>query len=144
MSIATPWNLAAFKTAGPTAYFHGGLSPQEILLPVLTLTPRSGVAASGSKRLKWDLTLGSQKITSRFLSLTITGQSQGLFDADWPSVRVEVRFSGELCSMPVSGTYGYNEATGEVALRGKQGDRGVTEPDTRFQDARCVFRLAGW
>lgn len=130
LSIATPWNLAAFKTAGPTAYFHGGLSPQEILLPVLTLTPRSGVAASGSKRLKWDLTLGSQKITSRFLSLTITGQSQGLFDADWPSVRVEVRFNGELCSMPVSGTYGYNEATGEVALRAKQEDRSVTEPDT--------------
>jgi hypothetical protein len=128
--IATPWNLAAFKTAGPTAYFHGGLSPQEILLPVLTLTPRSGVAASGSKRLKWDLTLGSLKITSRFLSLTITGQSQGLFDADWPSVRVEVRSNGEVCSMPVSGTYGYNEATGEVALRAKQDDRSATEPDT--------------
>jgi hypothetical protein len=130
LEIAVPWNLTGFKTAGPTAYFHGGLSPQEILLPVLTLTPRSGVSASGSKKLKWDLILGSQKITSRFLSLTISGQSQGLFDADWPSVRVEVRFGGEVCSMPVSGTYGYNEATGEVALKAKPEDRSVTEPDT--------------
>ena len=130
LQIAVPWNLAGFKTAGPTAYFHGGLSPQEILLPVLTLTPRSGVAGAGSKKLKWDLTLGSQKITSRFLSLTISGQSQGLFDAEWPSVRLEVRCAGELCSMPVSATYGYNEATGEVALRAKEGDNRSTEANT--------------
>jgi len=130
LEIAVPWNLAAFKTAGPTAYFHGGLSPQEILLPVLTLTPRSGVAGAGSKKLKWNMVLGSQKITSRFLSLTICGQSEGLFDADWPSVRIEVRFGNDVCSMPVSGTYGYNEATGEVALKAKVGDQSVTEPDT--------------
>ena len=34
-----------------------------------------------------------------------------------PSVRVEARSAGELCSIPVSGTYGYNEATGEVAFK---------------------------
>ena len=130
LDIATPWNLAGFKTAGPTAYFHGGLSPQEILLPVLTLTPKSGVAGPGSKRLTWSMTLGSQKITSRFLSLTVSGQSQVLFDADWPSVRVEVRSGSEVCSMPVSATYGYNEATGEVALKAENSDSRVAEPNT--------------
>ena len=130
LEIAVPWNLAGFKTAGPTAYFHGGLSPQEVLLPVLTLTPRSGVAGSVSKKLKWDLILGSQKITSRFLSLTIVGQSQGLFEADWPSVRIEIRCGGEACSIPVSGSYGFNEATGELALKAMDDDKKSAQLNT--------------
>jgi hypothetical protein len=130
LEIAAPWNLAAFRTAGPTAYFHGGLSPQEILLPVLTLVPRSWQAGQNAKKIFWELTVGSAKITTRFLSVRIAGRSQNLFEAEWPRVRVEVLAVGEVCSMPVIGTYGFNEATGEVALRGSEADPMAIEPNT--------------
>jgi hypothetical protein len=130
LEIAVPWNLVGFRTAGPTAYFHGGLSPQEILLPVLTLTPTNWAAAQSATKMSWDLALGSPKITTRFLSVRVTGQSQGLFETEWPTVRVEVRTGGEACSMPVSGTYGYREATGELAMQASKADPKTTEPNT--------------
>jgi len=34
--IATPWTFAVFKSkGGGRAYFHGGLSPQELIVPVV-------------------------------------------------------------------------------------------------------------
>src|SRR3972149_696557 len=37
--IATPWTFACFKSkGGARAYFHGGLSPQELIVPVVVLT----------------------------------------------------------------------------------------------------------
>jgi hypothetical protein len=78
----------------------------------------------------WDLALGSLKITTRFMSVRVTGQSQGLFETEWPIVKVEVRVAGEPCSMPVSGTYGYRETTGDVAMRSSVTDPKTTEPNT--------------
>jgi hypothetical protein len=130
LEIAVPWNLAGFRTAGPTAYFHGGLSPQEILLPVLTLTPTAWTGTQSARKLLWELALGSPKITTRFMSVRVTGQSQGLFETDWPRVKVEVRAAGEPCSMPVSGTYGYLEATGDVEMRSSGTDPKTTESNT--------------
>ena len=92
LEIAVPWNLAGFRTAGPTAYFHGGLSPQEILLPVLTLTPTTWTGTQSARKMIWELALGSPKITTRFMSVRVTGQSQGLFETEWPR-----RESGSPC-----------------------------------------------
>jgi hypothetical protein len=130
LEMAVPWNLAGFRTSGPTAYFHGGLSPQEILLPVVVVTPKAIVASRGAKKLAWDLSLGSAKVTARFLSVRIQARSQGLFAESWPVVRVEVRAAGEVCAIPVSGSYGFQEATGAVALRSLETEPGVTEVNT--------------
>jgi hypothetical protein len=78
----------------------------------------------------WELALGSPKITTRFMSVRVTGQSQGLFETEWPKLKVEVRAAGLTCSMPVSGTYGYLEATGDVAMRSSGTDPKTTEPNT--------------
>ena len=59
LEMAVPWNLAGFRTSGPTAYFHGGLSPQEILLPVMVVTPKITGAVKGTKKLAWEVSLGS-------------------------------------------------------------------------------------
>jgi hypothetical protein len=130
LEMAVPWNLAAFRTPGPMAYFHGGLSPQEILLPVLVVTPKGTAAAKGARKLAWEVTLGSAKVTARFLSVRITARSQGLFAEPWPVVRVEVRAAGEVCAIPVSGSYGFQESTGAVALRSLETEPAVTEVNT--------------
>lgn len=128
--LAVPWNLAAFRTPGPTAYFHGGLSPQEILLPVIVATPTAAAKGKGGRKLIWEVSLGSAKITARFLSVRIQARSGGLFEEGWPLVRVEVRSAGEACAVPVSATYGYQEATGAVALRSSEGSAAETEVNT--------------
>jgi PglZ domain len=128
--MAVPWNLAGFRTAGPSAYFHGGLSPQEILLPVIVVIPKAIGATRGTRKLLWDVSLGSAKVTVRFLSVRIQARSQGLFAEPWPVVRVEVRAAGEICAIPVSGSYGFQEDTGAVALRSPEGDQGITEVNT--------------
>lgn len=128
--LAVPWNLAAFRTAGPAAYFHGGLSPQEILLPVIVATPTAVAKGKGARMLTWDVSLGSTKITARFLSVRIQARAGGLFEEAWPLVRVEVRAGAEVCAIPVSATYGYQEATGAVALRSSEATTAETEVNT--------------
>jgi hypothetical protein len=130
LEMAVPWNLAGFRTPGPTAYFHGGLSPQEILLPVVVATPRIAAAAKGVQKLTWEVLMGSAKVTTRFLSVRIQARSQGLFAASWPSVRVEVRAGSEVCAIPVSGSYGFQEATGAVGLRSLEAQPTTTEVNT--------------
>ncbi|MFB3853834.1 MAG: PglZ domain-containing protein [Vicinamibacterales bacterium] len=128
--MAVPWNLAAFRTAGPTAYFHGGLSPQEILLPVIVASPTAVAKGKGARRLTWEIALGTARVTARFLSVRIQARSGGLLDEAWPLVRVEVRAGGEVCAVPVSATYGYQEATGAVALRSSEANPAETEANT--------------
>src|SRR5215469_4872789 len=48
--IATPWSFAVFKSkGGARAYFHGGLSPQELIVPVVVMhsTLKPSAASTG-------------------------------------------------------------------------------------------------
>jgi hypothetical protein len=116
--LATPWTFACFKVkGGARAYFHGGLSPQELLVPVMTLTPSSKPQAGPPAEIEWTLVPGSQKLTTRFFSVQVTGENTGLFDIEPPKVRVELRAKGKTISRAVSASYGFEQATGDVALR---------------------------
>ena len=117
LELATPYNLACFKSSGTTlAYFHGGISPQEIVVPCLSITLRRETAFRAT--WIWDLRPGSARITTRFFSVTIKGTASSMFDVVPPHVRVEMRVdSTRVVSAPVSASYGYEEATGDVALQ---------------------------
>jgi hypothetical protein len=130
--MATPWTLACFKSkGGARAYFHGGLSPQELIIPVAVLRPRT--QASGAPAgIEWTLTPGSAKLTTRFFSVMIAGeQSQSsLFGLEPPKVRIEVRANKKCVSKPVSASYGFEDATGEIKLRFSVQDTKRIEPNT--------------
>jgi hypothetical protein len=87
-------------------------------------------ASKSAKKLTWELSLGSAKVTSRFLSVRIVARSQDLFSDVWPIVRIEVRAASEVCAIPVSASYGFQETTGTVALRSLQTDPPLTEANT--------------
>lgn len=121
--LATPWTFACFRCkGGAKAYFHGGLSPQELLAPVMILRPSSRPSAGPPVGVAWTLTPGSQKLTTRFFSVQITGVNAGLFDIAAPKVRVELRAKGKVVSRAVSASYGFEEAAGDVTLRLEPGD----------------------
>ena len=131
LDLATPRGFACFKAkGGARAYFHGGLSPQELIIPVATLVPKNMGPANPSGTIDWNLVPGSRKISTRFFSVQIAGRSTGLFELVPPKVRVEVRAKDKCLSQPVSGSYGFEDATGDVQLKVAQDDPKAITPNT--------------
>jgi len=130
--IATPWTFAVFKSkGGGRAYFHGGLSPQELIIPVVVM--HSAVKSSvPSTAIQWTLTPGTPKLTTRFFSVQIAGSQResSLFGFEPPKVRIELRANKKCVSLPVSASYGFQDATGEVKLKIAGDDNKRIEPNT--------------
>jgi hypothetical protein len=132
LDIATPWAFAVFKSkGGARAYFHGGLSPQEVIVPVAVLAPTARIAGPATG-VKWSITPGTAKLTTRFFSVQVAGErgESGLFGFEPPKVRVEVRANKRCVSVPVSASYGFEDATGEVKLKAAGQDARRVEPNT--------------
>ena len=130
--IATPWTFAVFKSkGGGRAYFHGGLSPQELIVPVVVMHSAAKPSAP-STGIQWTLTPGTAKLTTRFFSVQIAGsQSESsLFGFEPPKVRIELRANKKCVSLPVSASYGFENATGEVKLKIAEDDKKRIEPNT--------------
>ena len=131
LDIATPWTFACFKSkGGARAYFHGGLSPQELIVPVVAMTPTAQATAGPPTGIDWKLTLGSPKLTTRFFSVQVSGTGKAPFELEPPKVRVEIRAKGKCVSIPVSASYGYENATGEINLKLAEDDPKKIEPNT--------------
>ena len=129
--LATPWTFACFKAkGGGRAYFHGGLSPQELIVPHLIMRPLTRPAAGTALGIQWKLTPGSQKLTTRFFSVLVEGRNTGLFEFEPPKVRIEIRTKGRSISRPVSASYGFDEATGDVVFKGDDKSPQEVAPNT--------------
>ena len=124
--LATPLGLACFSASGGKSYFHGGLSLQELVIPLLTLQPVKQVLFAP---VEWEFIPSREKITTRFFSVQIQGKIVGLFDA-YPVVRVEIKVGAHVVSTTVSATYGLSEATGEIKLKSQDTDSRQIEPNT--------------
>jgi len=130
--IAAPYTFACFKSkGGARAYFHGGLSPQELIIPVVTMSPTAQAKAGPPTGIDWTLTAGTPKLTTRFFSVQVAGKQSGsLFGMEAPKVRVEIRAKGKCVSRPVSASYGFEDGAGEVQLLVMEDDSKKIEPNT--------------
>jgi len=132
LDIATPWTFAVFKSkGGGRAYFHGGLSPQELIVPVVVMHPTAKPLAPTTS-IQWTLNPGTPKLTTRFFSVQIAGTEieSSLFGFEPPKVRIELRANRKCVSLPVSASYGFEDATGEVKLKISESDNKRIEPNT--------------
>jgi len=117
LEITTPWNLSCFKVkGGGTEYFHGGLSLPELVIPVLAVRSGAGAGPTAAAPVQWTLAVGGHSISTRFVSVTVSGRSAQLLPIQPPVVRVEVRAKEQSVSVPVSAKYGFQEATRDVQL----------------------------
>jgi len=132
LELVTPWNFACFKVqGGGNAYFHGGLSPQELIIPVVTLQPKQLAGAGIPSEINWTLTPGSQKISTRFFSVQIKGTATSLFELIPPKVRLEIRSPKKtVISRPISASYGFEDATGDIQTQIAEENPQAIEPDT--------------
>ncbi|MDD5370770.1 MAG: PglZ domain-containing protein [Anaerolineaceae bacterium] len=117
LELVTSYGLACFKVGGSsTEYFHGGLSLQEMVIPVLSLTAGAETLEMGKSPFRWEIGLGSKKISTRFFSVTVKGTAEDLF-AQPPRLQVELRADDQPISEPVAASYGFHEATRDVAMQ---------------------------
>ena len=87
-------------------------------------------AAASSAGIQWTLKPGTAKLTTRFFSVQITGEQASLFGIEPPTVRIELRANKKCVSVPVSASYGFEDATGEVKLKAAENDNKRIEPNT--------------
>src|ERR1700691_4074600 len=85
-----------------------------------------------SASIEWTLTPGTPNLTTRFVSIQIAeGRSESsLFGIEPPKVRIELRANKKCVSLPVSASYGFEDATGEVKLKVAENDNNRLEPNT--------------
>jgi hypothetical protein len=127
--ISTPLGFAVFKIQGSKAYFHGGLSPQELIIPVVTLIPEGQKITDQQGVMNWELVPGKSKITTRFYTVQIKGTRSDLFGTP-PKVHVEIRAKRKNISQTVAASYGFEEATGDVQLKFSEEQPNSIEPNT--------------
>lgn len=130
LELVTPYGLTCFKApGGSTEYFHGGLSLQEMTIPVLVVTAGAAKTSLETPAFHWTITPGSKQISTRFFSVTVQGQATDLFAVP-PRVRVELRVGSQIISVPIAASYGFNEVTREVTMAFEPEARGQLIPNT--------------
>lgn len=103
--IVFPLGIGIFKVSGGNkAYFHGGISPQEILIPILQVSTHKEPETEDDA-FQWFLRLRSDKIQTRIFSVVIEGQRLHMF-ATLPKVYVEIRAGRETLSSRSDGQSG--------------------------------------
>lgn len=116
LELVTPYGLTCFKAPGGSSeYFHGGLSLQEMTIPVLIVTAGATKSSLETPAFQWTLTPGSKQISTRFFSVTVQGGATDLFAAP-PRVRVELRVGSQIFSVPIAASYGFDEITRDVVM----------------------------
>lgn len=132
LDIVIPRGIGVFKVSGGgRAYFHGGCSPQEIIIPVISvhLTP---TCPPESSPIIWTLEVGGGRISSRMCSVKIEGKSTAISGLTPPKVRVEIRSEGQVISSIINAHEGYDEIAREIQLKVNPKDNLAIEPNTVF------------
>jgi hypothetical protein len=150
LDLIVPRGLAVFRAGGSKQFFHGGLSPQELLIPVIVVETEP---AWEPKELQVEVLVAGERITTGAFAATI-GFTGDLFTNE---ITVRVTAQGPTGSAGVARVVsgdGFDPATGAVTLRA-----GETPPVLTFQvtanlargtaldigvfDARTGVRLGG-
>ncbi|MEI8003910.1 MAG: PglZ domain-containing protein, partial [Methanothrix sp.] len=121
LEMAVPWRFACFKVkGGARAYFHGGLSPQELIIPVLTMTALRKEQENDCE-IVWSLAHAS-KVTTRIFLVTISGRAKKFQALTAPTIRLELRDESACVSEIDDASYGFIKDTKEVKLTTLGGD----------------------
>lgn len=114
---AFPKGIACFKAKGDLVFFHGGLSLQESIIPVIEVISDIKKEKSPEKGLKFTISSPKEKITNRFFSVEVQfGWKEVLIGPEQYTVRIEFIVDGQE-GKTVSASCGLNENTGEIILK---------------------------
>lgn len=108
LDIIAPRGLGVFVAGGGLQFFHGGLSPQELVVPVITVVSHK---ASAEPRYEIDLSVAGGRITTGIVAVTI--QMTGDLFTRESGVRVMLSQDGKRVARVVGGD-GFDASTDTV------------------------------
>jgi len=111
LDLVVPRGLAIFAAPGARRFLHGGLSPQELLIPVITVRVRSAATPMAKNIVA---AIASHRITTGVFSASLS-LSPDLFTTDLKVRIVAQNRSGQEVARIVAGE-GYDERSGVVTL----------------------------
>jgi hypothetical protein len=112
LDMIVPKGLAVFKAGGGKQFFHGGLSPQELIIPVIVIDLE---ASQEPQKLDISVTIAGGRITTGVFAATV--EFLGDLFTDAVTFRVVVRggAENEPVARVVSGD-GYDAESGSVTI----------------------------
>jgi PglZ domain len=150
LDLIAPRGLAVFRAGGAKQFFHGGLSPQELVVPVIVVDTEP---APAPRQFQVDVSMAGGRITTGAFAATV-GFTGDLFTSEITVRVVAQGAKGSAAVARVVSGDGYDPATGAVALRADSPPPILTfqvttnlERDTTVEievlDARTSVRLGG-
>ena len=116
LELAFPRGLACFRSRGRSGgFFHGGISLQELVIPVISLVAHD-VRAPALGTVAVTISLAKPKVTTRFFSVEVKYVISGLFGDDTKRVKVVARTGRTDVAAAAMAAYGFEEGTQEVLL----------------------------
>jgi hypothetical protein len=112
LDLIVPRGLAVFRAGGGRQFFHGGLSPQELLVPVIIVNLTQ---APEPQKLQVHVQVAGGKITTGVFAATLSFQGDLFIDRVAVRVVAAGAGSGQPVARVVSGD-GYDADTGTVTV----------------------------
>jgi len=127
LDFVFPETVAVFNTPGEeNPYVHGGISLQEVIIPLLELKMKAFTVKKSSFHEKYFLTISKKIITNRIFTVKVTYETELLiFDDMNPRgkrVRIQVVKEGSTIGQAETAEYGFDEGTKEVILEPNKPD----------------------
>ncbi|NIM12894.1 MAG: PglZ domain-containing protein [Candidatus Aminicenantes bacterium] len=138
LEIAFPGALSCFTSkGGSTSYMHGGVSLQEIVIPVIQLEKKD-VKPAPAESIEIKLSISSKKITSRHFSVTVIYKLKSLFGPGEIRIKAQVKSGNREVGNAVMSAYGFEGGTKEILLK-KDKENHITFMLTEEEDIQHVF-----
>jgi len=116
LELAFPRSFACFQAKGGSeAYFHGGVSLQEMVIPVIVLRKEEKLEYE-TKGPGVKISLARPQISTRFLSVTLTYSGDVLFPPEKIRVKLTIMSGKKEVGSAVMSAYGFEEGTKEIVL----------------------------
>lgn len=120
LELAFPRGINVFKAGGGNLnYLHGGLSLQEVVVPVIRHTPAAAETPATAATVS--LNLVGEKVSNTFFQVKLEYRGQDLFAQAGPRrLRIEALKEGTAVGSAVEASVGYDAERREIALESDQ------------------------
>jgi hypothetical protein len=122
LDFVFPLGYTVFKTTGQeNNYIHGGISLQEIIIPVIEYYIPQAVSKSSSLEYRYNIIFPKEAITNRIFTVKVSYSDERLFIEEVrdesKKVRVLVKSENKIIGQAEAAGFGFNDSTKEVGLK---------------------------
>jgi hypothetical protein len=114
--VVFPQGAAVLKAKGSSyGYMHGGISPQEVILPLAIISTTAGknTQSNGGTVL---LEMSKKEVTNRFFSLNLSLTGEELFRPESRRVAISITQGRKAVGYAAMAAYGFEESTRSILL----------------------------